>query len=45
MPGHLDGCQRRVGYSPEVAGVVVGDDIQITINAELVRQPEPSKGG
>lgn len=32
-------------FPGEGAGVVVGDNIQITINAELVLQSEPSKGG
>ena len=35
----------RWEFPGEGAGVVVGDTIQITINAELVLQPEPSKGG
>ncbi len=35
----------RWEFPGEGAGVVVGDDIQITINAELVLQPDPSKGG
>ena len=35
----------RWEFPGEGAGVVVGDIIQITINAELVLQPEPSKGG
>jgi polyisoprenoid-binding protein YceI len=35
----------RWEFPGEGAGVVVGDNIQITINAELVLQPEPSKGG
>ena len=32
-------------YPGEGPGVVVGDIVQITINAELVLQPEPGKGG
>jgi polyisoprenoid-binding protein YceI len=32
-------------FPGEGAGVVVGDNIKITIDAELVLQPEPSKGG
>ena len=32
-------------FPGEGAGVVVGDNIRITIDAELVLQPEPSKGG
>lgn len=32
-------------FPGEGAGVVVGDDIKITIDAELVLQPEPGKGG
>jgi polyisoprenoid-binding protein YceI len=32
-------------FPGEGAGVVVGDTIKITIDAELVLQPEPSKGG
>ena len=35
----------RWEFPGEGAGVVVGDNIQITVNAELVLQPEPSKGG
>jgi polyisoprenoid-binding protein YceI len=35
----------RWEFPGEGAGVVVGDIIQITINAELVLQPEPSNGG
>lgn len=35
----------RWEFPGEGAGVVVGDNIQITINAELVLKPEPSKGG
>ena len=35
----------RWEFPGEGAGVVVGDNIQVTINAELVLQPEPSKGG
>ena len=35
----------RWEFPGEGAGVVVGDNIQITINAELVLQPEPSQGG
>lgn len=35
----------RWEFPGEGAGVVVGDNIQITINAELVLQPDPSKGG
>jgi len=35
----------RWEFPGEGAGVVVGDNIQITIDAELVLQPEPSKGG
>lgn len=35
----------RWEFPGEGAGVVVGDHIQITVNAELVLQPEPSKGG
>ena len=35
----------RWEFPGEGAGVVVGDTIQITINAELVLQPEPSQGG
>jgi polyisoprenoid-binding protein YceI len=35
----------RWEFPGEGAGVVVGDNVQITINAELVLQPEPSKGG
>lgn len=35
----------RWEYPGEGPGVVVGDNIQITINAELVLQPEPGKGG
>lgn len=35
----------RWDFPGEGPGVVVGDNIQITINAELVLQPEPSKGG
>jgi polyisoprenoid-binding protein YceI len=35
----------RWEFPGEGAGVVVGDTIQITINAELVLQPEPSEGG
>ena len=35
----------RWDFPGEGAGVVVGDIIQITINAELVLQPEPGKGG
>ena len=35
----------RWEFPGEGAGVVVGDNIEITINAELVLQPEPSKGG
>jgi polyisoprenoid-binding protein YceI len=35
----------RWEFPGEGAGVVVGDIIQITIDAELVLQPEPSKGG
>jgi polyisoprenoid-binding protein YceI len=34
----------RWEFPGEGAGIVVGDHIQITINAELVLQPEPSKG-
>ena len=34
----------RWEFPGEGAGVVVGDNIQITIDAELVLQPEPSKG-
>jgi len=34
----------RWEFPGEGAGVVVGDNIQITINAELVLQSEPSKG-
>jgi polyisoprenoid-binding protein YceI len=32
-------------FPGEGAGVVVGDNIKITIDAELVLRPEPSKGG
>ncbi len=32
-------------FPGEGAGVVVGDTIKITIDAELVLQPEPSRGG
>lgn len=32
-------------FPGEGPGVVVGDNIKITIDAELVLQPEPSKGG
>ena len=32
-------------FPGEGAGVVVGDSIKITIDAELVLQPEPSQGG
>jgi len=32
-------------FPGEGDGVVVGDNIKITIDAELVLQPEPSKGG
>lgn len=32
-------------FPGEGAGVVVGDTIKITIDAELVLQPDPSKGG
>jgi polyisoprenoid-binding protein YceI len=35
----------RWEFPGEGAGVVVGDNIDITIDAELVLQPEPSKGG
>ena len=35
----------RWEFPGEGPGVVVGDNIQITIDAELVLQPEPSKGG
>lgn len=35
----------RWEFPGEGDGVVVGDKIQITINAELVLQPEPNKGG
>ena len=35
----------RWEFPGEGAGVVVGDNIQITISAELVLQPEPSKSG
>jgi polyisoprenoid-binding protein YceI len=35
----------RWEFPGEGAGVVVGDNIQITIDAELVLQPESSKGG
>lgn len=35
----------RWEFPGEGDGVVVGDNIQITINAELVLQSEPSKGG
>ena len=35
----------RWEFPGEGAGVVVGNTIQITINAELVLQPEPSEGG
>lgn len=35
----------RWEFPGEGAGVVVGDHVQITINAELVLQPDPSKGG
>ena len=35
----------RWEFPGEGPGVVVGDNIQITINAELVLHPEPSKGG
>jgi polyisoprenoid-binding protein YceI len=35
----------RWEFPGEGSGVVVGDNIQITIKAELVLQPEPSKGG
>jgi polyisoprenoid-binding protein YceI len=35
----------RWEFPGEGAGVVVGDNIQISIYAELVLQPEPSKGG
>lgn len=35
----------RWEFPGEGPGIVVGDNIQITINAELVLQPEPSKGG
>lgn len=35
----------RWEFPGEGAGVVVGDNIQITLNAELVLQPEPGKGG
>jgi len=35
----------RWEFPGEGAGVVVGDDIQITIDAELVLQPEPTTGG
>ncbi len=35
----------RWEFPGEGAGVVVGDNIQITINAELVLQAEPNKGG
>lgn len=35
----------RWEFPGEGAGVVVGDNIQITIDAELVLQPERSKGG
>ena len=35
----------RWEFPGEAEGVVVGDNIQITINAELVLQGEPSKGG
>jgi len=35
----------RWEFPGEGAGVVVGDNIQISIDAELVLQPEPSKGG
>ncbi|MFO0592568.1 MAG: YceI family protein [Polyangiaceae bacterium] len=35
----------RWEFPGEGAGVVVGDNIKITIDAELVLQPEPGKGG
>ncbi len=35
----------RWGFPGEGAGVVVGDTIKITIDAELVLQAEPGKGG
>jgi polyisoprenoid-binding protein YceI len=35
----------RWEFPGEGAGVVVGDTIQVTINAELVLLPEPGKGG
>jgi polyisoprenoid-binding protein YceI len=35
----------RWEFPGEGAGIVVGDIIQITIDAELVLQPEPNKGG
>jgi polyisoprenoid-binding protein YceI len=35
----------RWEFPGEGAGVVVGDTIKITIDAELVLQPEPGKGG
>lgn len=35
----------RWEFPGEDAGVVVGDNIEITINAELVLQPEPSNSG
>ena len=35
----------RWEFPGEGAGVVVGDNIEISIDAELVLQPEPSKGG
>lgn len=35
----------RWEFPGEGPGIVVGDNIQITINAELVLQPDPSNGG
>lgn len=35
----------RWEFPGEGPGVVVGDNIQVTINAELVLKPEPGKGG
>lgn len=35
----------RWEFPGEGPGIVVGDEIQITINAELVLQPDPGKGG
>ncbi|MFO0758740.1 MAG: YceI family protein [Byssovorax sp.] len=35
----------RWEFPGEGPGIVVGDDVQITINAELVLQPESGKGG